>query len=101
MILLRLNLVPKGIKDIAKRKKLGLWFSTVVLLYHGQNFSLEETGIVHSDSQVTELRDKTELISLIPTPVSGNYLVKIQASLIEAGEEIGFKTKRFISLRVE
>ncbi len=101
MLLLKLNLVPKGVRDIAKRKKLSLWFSTVVLLYHGQNFSLEDTGIVHSETQVVNLDGKTEQISLIPTPVSGNYLVKLQATLIADGQEIGFKTKRFIVLRVE
>ncbi len=85
MLLLKLNLVPKGIRDIAKRRKISLWFSTVALLYHGQSFQLDETGIVHSDTQVVSLKNKRELISLIPTPVSGNYLVKIQVSLIEEG----------------
>ncbi len=71
------------------------------MVYHGQNFSLEETGIVHSDTQIIDLNVKTEVFTLIPTQVCGNYLVKLQAQLVADGKEIGFKSKRFINLRVE
>jgi hypothetical protein len=81
MLLLKLKLIPKGCRDLAKRKKLGIWLSTVVLIYHGQNFVLEETVIVQTDSKVVSLLDNqiTEVISMLPTPVSGNYLVKVHA----------------------
>lgn len=85
MLLLKIHLIPKGTRDIAKKRKLSVWLSIVVLLYHGKQFTLEETGIVHSDTQVVSLTDKTELISLIPTPVSGSYLVKIHTQLIADG----------------
>jgi hypothetical protein len=93
--------VPKGTRSIASGKNLEVWLSTIVLLYHGQNFSLEETGIVHSETKLINVDGKTELCSLIPTQVSGNYLVKLHAQLIAGGKEIGFKSKRFINLRVE
>ena len=101
MLLLQLNLIPKGTISMAKRRNLKVWLGTIVLVYHGQNFSLEETGIVHSDTQIVDLNGKTELFSLIPTQVSGNYLVKLNAQLIADGKEMGFKSKRFINLRVE
>ena len=41
------------------------------------------------------------ITTLIQTPVSGNYLIKLHTQLIENGQEFGFKTKRFINLHVD
>jgi len=52
MLLLKLKLTPKGCRDLVKQKKLSAWLNVVVLLYHGQKFVLDETGIVQSESRI-------------------------------------------------
>ena len=65
---------------------MSVWLSTVVMVYHGQKFVLEETGILQSDSRIISFEDLTaEVTTLLPTPVSGNYLVKLHAQLIADG----------------
>ena len=46
MLLLKLKLTPKGCRDLVKSKSLSAWLNVVVLVYHGQKFVLEESGIV-------------------------------------------------------
>lgn len=80
MLLLKLKLVPKGCRDLVKKNKLSVWLSTVVMVYHGQKIVLEETGIVESTSRIVSYEDLlSEVTTLLPTPVSGNYLVKLHA----------------------
>jgi len=50
------------------------------MVYHGQKIVLEETGIVESTSRIVSYEDLlSEVTTLLPTPVSGNYLVKLHA----------------------